>query len=83
MTDWFDYRALAADLASLPPAVHAILASHAVPYGRVYRQWDASGNLLVWVNRGEIEDLAIRSAFSDLWNPIISPALIGIPVVKV
>lgn len=31
-------------------AVHAIWASRDVPMGRVYRQWNACGLLLLWVN---------------------------------
>lgn len=46
-----------AALAKLPPPVAGILASHRVPYGRIFRQWDTKGRLWVWANRGEIEDL--------------------------
>lgn len=40
-----------------PRRVRGIRTSHAVPYGRVFRQWDTNGDLWAWVNRGEIEDL--------------------------
>jgi hypothetical protein len=40
-----------------PPMPHAVMAHHSVPYSRVFRQWDARGRLLVWVNRGAIADL--------------------------
>lgn len=40
-----------------PPLVRGIRAHHAVPYGRVFRQWDTNGQLWAWVNRGEIEDI--------------------------
>lgn len=40
-----------------PPPIHRIMASHAVPYGRAFKQWDTNGRLLVWANRGEIVDL--------------------------
>lgn len=45
------------ELAKLPPAPRALVASHEVPYGRIYRQWDTRGDLFIWVNRGEIADL--------------------------
>jgi hypothetical protein len=38
----------------LPP--NRFIAHHSVPYGRVFRQWMTNGDLVVWVNRGEVED---------------------------
>jgi hypothetical protein len=37
--------------------IHGIWASHKVPYGKVFRQWDTLGRLWCWCNRGEIADL--------------------------
>lgn len=39
-----------------PPVPRGILASLKVPWGRVYRQWDAKGNLWIWMNRAELHD---------------------------
>lgn len=41
----------------LPPVPSGFLASHSVPYGRVFNQWDTKGRLWVWCNRGEVADL--------------------------
>lgn len=41
----------------LPTPVSAFMAHHAVPYGRTFRQWRTDGRLIVWVNRGQVEDL--------------------------
>jgi hypothetical protein len=70
-----DFVAWQRKLNSLPPAPHSILTSHAVPYGRAYRQWDSKGRLLIWVNRGEVADLP-RAAPGTLGGPPI----FGIPV---
>lgn len=79
-------RAMSAELAAAPPVPARIMASHAVPYGRAYRQWNARGDLIVWANRGEIEDMphvrlkayGMTVAVSDL----CPPAAFGIPVVN-
>lgn len=47
--------AIAASLDDTPVA-RAILASDAVPFGTVRRQWDTKGRLYVWVNRGQVND---------------------------
>lgn len=42
------------------PLVHAIWMSRHVPLGKVYRQWDSQGKLLIWVNKSVIENLPER-----------------------
>jgi hypothetical protein len=63
-----------------------IVASHAVPYGRTYRQWNTCGELLLWANRGEVVDLRYqgRSARGDscLVSELMALGPIGIPVVE-
>lgn len=49
--------AMKRQMAMTPPALRAIFASHAVPYGRVYRMWNTRGEMIAYVNRGEIEDM--------------------------
>lgn len=62
-----------------PPVAARIRASHAVPYGQVFRQWNTRGALELWVNRGWVADLprakhaGIDLAISELVPP-------GIPV---
>lgn len=43
--------------AAAPPSPSRVMASHAVPYGRCYRQWMTNGELWLWANRGELADL--------------------------
>lgn len=72
-------------LAALPPRPRCFMASHSVPYGRVFRQWNTRGDLLVWVNRGEIADPARRKDRSEYGiapNAIDTAALMAIPVVN-
>jgi hypothetical protein len=74
-------------VAKLPPRPWCIKASHAVPFGRVYRQWDTRGRLIVWANRGEIEDIPCRAAttrdgYAIAPNAIDIELLTSIPVVK-
>jgi hypothetical protein len=77
-----------AKLADLPPTPRCIMASHLVPYGRVYRQWNTRGELLLWANRGEIADLPraerASAAFGiDVAVSTLAPAdSFGIPVVN-
>ena len=40
-----------------PAPLWRIMASHAVPYGRCFKQYRSDGNLILWANRGEIEDI--------------------------
>lgn len=80
-----DLVALQARLADLPPAVARIMTSHAVPYGRAYRQWMTNGDLIVWANRGEIEALP-RTKYTGcdirVGDLSLPPSIIGIPVVN-
>lgn len=81
-------RAAAERLADAPPPIRCLLASHAVPYGQVYRQWDTNGELFVWVNRGEIADVTSYAARrDDGWaigaNAVDSSMLSAIPVMNV
>lgn len=46
-----------AKIDAAPPVPTRMRASHRVPYGRVFRQWNTRGELEVWVNRGLIHDL--------------------------
>lgn len=74
-------------IAELPPRPWCIRASHAVPYGRVFRQWDTRGRLIVWANRGEIEDIPRYAAtradrYAIAPNAIDTALLTAIPVVK-
>ena len=50
-----EVRRLSERIASLPPRPRAIFASYDVPSGEVYRQWNTHGQLLLWVNRRQIE----------------------------
>lgn len=88
MTEMFEaLRTMQDRLASLPPRPWCFMASHSVPYGRVYRQWDTRGRLLVWVNRGEVADMPLHRAADP--NRALAPSfydsaiLTGIPVVTV
>jgi len=62
-----------------PPSTEprAIRAHHSVPLGRIFRQWNAAGELHVWVNRGEIHDLPRAKKRPD---SVLGAALSGIPV---
>lgn len=48
------------------PRCHGFLAHHAVPYGRLYRQWDTKGRLWCWVNKGWIADMPRMARKSSL-----------------
>jgi hypothetical protein len=63
-------------------SIYCFMAHHSVPYGRIFKQWDARGRLLVWVNRGEIEDLARRERPMVAPNAIDTFMLSAVPVVK-
>lgn len=65
---------------SLPPRPRCFMAHHAVPYGRVIRQWNTRGELLLWVNRGEVMDLAHRPP-PQLPYEVNTDLLVAIPVV--
>jgi hypothetical protein len=63
------------------PMPWRIMASHSVPYGRVYRQWDAKGRLLLWVNRGAIHDLpALKFSAKFDYSDFTGYVPISIPV---
>lgn len=79
-----DLKAQMAIINDQPPCPRAILVSHLVPYGELYRQWDTSGRLFVWVNRGQVADLPhVRWQGIDIAVDDIAPrgAPFGIPVV--
>jgi hypothetical protein len=65
-------------IAALPPRPRCFMAHHAVPYGRCFHQWNTRGELLVWVNAGEIADISRRPG-----NPSFVDLLASIPVVFV
>lgn len=50
-----EIRRLSERIASAPPMPRAIFASYDVPNGEVYRQWNTLGQLILWVNRRQIE----------------------------
>lgn len=58
-----------------PAPVFRIVASHAVPFGRVFKQYRSDGRLLLWVNRGEVADM-------PRGNPASWALSYGIPVVN-
>jgi hypothetical protein len=70
-------------LRDVPPRTF-IMAHHSVPYGRVYRQWNTHGHLLLWVNRGLIADLPRAKVYglSVAISDIVPPGLGGIPVIN-
>jgi hypothetical protein len=80
-----DVRAMLDTVNALRPCPSRIMASHAVPYGRAYRQWNTRGELLLWVNRGLIADLPRRPA--DRVGVLTGAGALGftagIPVVNV
>lgn len=39
-----------------PPVAQAVLVSHSVPWGKVYRQWSTLAKLYVWCNPGWLMD---------------------------
>jgi hypothetical protein len=57
-----DLRRTLRELDKLPPRPRAFYTSHSVPYGRAYRQWTSRGELIVWISRGEFEDMPRRKA---------------------
>lgn len=81
-----DLRRMQAELDVLPPQPRAIYTSHSVPWGRVLRQWTTRGDLIVWVSRGEFEDMPrvrpaqIARAFDVPSRLVCPPAIWGIPV---
>lgn len=64
-----------------PPRCSRIYATHAVPYGRVYRMWTTRGEMIAYINRGEMEDMPRAKPAPALGLRLLSPALTGIPVV--
>lgn len=75
----------AAELDARPPVPARIRASHAVPYGDVYRQWNTRGELELWANRGELEDLPRVEAPHpgiDVRVSAIAPPGFGVPIVN-
>jgi hypothetical protein len=70
-----DLRKAMAVTKDLPPPVDHIVATHSVPYGKVFRMYNTRGRMVVYVNRGMVADLPRREPSSDL--PVF-----GIPVVE-
>jgi hypothetical protein len=62
------------ELDARPPVVSRCYATHAVPDGRVFRMWTTRGDLIAYVNRGEVADMprATPEAGIAPWRP--SPA---------
>lgn len=78
-----DLRRMMREVEALPPRPSRVMAHHAVPYGRCYKQWMTNGELWLWANRGELADLPHKK-----WGPVellvsdmVLPGLFGIPVV--
>jgi hypothetical protein len=69
-----------AQVEAMPPRCSRIYAVHSVPYGRVFRMWTTRGEMIAYINRGEMEDVP-RVRPEQLGRSILSPALTGIPVV--
>lgn len=67
-----DIRAWCSTIEDLPPRPYLIRADHRVPYGQGFKQWDTSGRMVLWVNRGWVADLP-RSSEQGV-------PLLGIPV---
>lgn len=65
-----------------PPRLARVYASHSVPFGRVYRMWTTRGELIAYVNRGEIADLPRAPEPFDfaVVSPLCPPGIIGIPI---
>lgn len=61
------------------PVCSRVIATHAVPYGRVFRMWTTRGEMIVYVNRGEIADLPREKAKTRGYG-LQSTFLYGIPV---
>jgi hypothetical protein len=59
-----------------PPRIYRLYATHSVPYGRVYRMWTTRGDLIAYVNRGQVADMP-RAKGPDLGMS----RLVGISVV--
>lgn len=77
-----EMRCVAAMVADLPPRPHCVIASHAVPYGRIFRQWDTRGRLLIWANRGEFADIPTRTpGYAIAPGSLDASLLSAIPVV--
>ena len=78
-----EMRRVSEMVAALPPQPKCFMAHHAVPYGQLYRQWNTKGELLVWVNRGEVADLTRRKPnYAIAPNAIDTALLASIPVVN-
>lgn len=64
-----------------PPAVSRFVATHSVPYGRVFRMWTTRGELIAYINRGEVADMPREKiGYDNIGASIVSPAVFGIPV---
>lgn len=50
-----EVRRISKLIADAPPTPRAIFASYDVPFDAIYRQWNTLGQLLLWVNRHQIE----------------------------
>lgn len=81
-TDWNKWAAM---IRELPPQPRCLMAHDDVPRGQVFRQWNTRGDLIVWVNRGEVAELPHRDARPHAIAPngIDTEMLRSIPVVNV
>jgi hypothetical protein len=71
-----EIREMSRKLDAMPPRVARFYAVHSVPYGRVYRMWTTRGELIAYINRGEVADMRRAGPAPDALA-----LLTGIPVV--
>lgn len=77
MSDMLDeIRELSRRLEAMPPRISRFYATHSVPYGRVFRMWTTRGELIAYINRGEVADMRRAGPTLDALA-----LLTGIPVV--
>lgn len=73
-------RTIRQQLKDAPPIPSAFLTHPAVPYGRVFRQWDTKGWLWLWVHPDVLACLPrVRPESPRRWGDIAMPRF-GIPV---
>lgn len=75
-----EIQAMIDRVAVSPPVPRAIVADHRVPYGRAYRLWNTRAELLIYANRGEVEDCPAASRRTTCVTELCPPGVLGIPV---
>lgn len=81
LMDWAQIKEFSDNLAANPP-VTAFYASHSVPYGRHFAQYLTDGRKIVWVNRGEVADIAPPVSLPHVrWGALTG--VLGIPIFNV